>query len=117
MFKEQMNKFKDLVLKKVEESKGQGKTNKRKIENLVVFLIILIVTLIIINSILKSDKVDTKEEQSPYKILAENEEKQTKAESTELETKLEKILETMTGVRKSKSFSYIYKFSRNNTNV
>lgn len=61
MFKEQMNKIKSLYLKKT-EGKGEekeerlkegGKTNKRKIENMAVFLIILIVTLIAINAILK----------------------------------------------------------------
>ena len=61
MFKEQINKIKSLYLKKT-EGKGEekeerlkegGKTNKRKIENMAVFLIILIVTLIAINAILK----------------------------------------------------------------
>jgi len=56
-----MNKIKSLYLKKT-EGKGEekeerlkegGKTNKRKIENMAVFLIILIVTLIAINAILK----------------------------------------------------------------
>lgn len=109
MFKEQMNKYKSLILKKVEDLKGEGKTNKRKIENLVVFLIILIVTLIAINAILKSDEVDTKEEKSPYKVLAEEKiEEDYGNDSTYLETKLENILETMVGVRKSKSVSYIY---------
>ena len=75
MFKEQMNKIKGLILKKVEESKGEVKNNKRKIENLVVFLIILIVTLIAINAILKNDDVDTNQEQSPYKVLAEKDPK------------------------------------------
>ena len=53
MFKEQMNKLKSLIIKNTNEE-GQGKkTNKRKIENLVFFLVILIVTLIAINTILR----------------------------------------------------------------
>lgn len=61
MFKEQMNKIKSLYLKKTDEKtdpkdeklEEKGKTNKRKIENMAVFLVILIVTLIAINGILK----------------------------------------------------------------
>lgn len=51
MFKEQMNKLKSLIAKNTNDE--GGKTNKRKIENLVFFLIILIVTLIAINTILR----------------------------------------------------------------
>lgn len=108
MFKEHIDKVKDLFLKKVENSKIAGKISKRKVENLVVFLVILIITIIAINSILKDDKKETKEEQSPYKVLAEMDIKQNESNNTELETKLENILETMVGVRKSKSLSYIY---------
>lgn len=53
MFKEQMNKLKSLVIKNTSEEGESGKTNKRKIENLVFFLVILIVTLIAINTILR----------------------------------------------------------------
>lgn len=75
MFKEQMNKIKSLVLKKVDDYKGKEIPNKRKVENLVVFLIILIITIIAINSIIKNDKPKTKDEQSPYKILADSDTK------------------------------------------
>lgn len=101
MFKEQMNKLKNLITKKTEKQEGEktkDKTNKRKIENLVAFLVILIITLIAINSILGDDEVDSKEEHSPYKVLAETQ-KTKENEDDELEKRLEKILETMVGVR------------------
>lgn len=100
MFKEQLDKIKSLMQKKIGEGKKEDKTNKKKVENLIFFLIVLIVTLIAINAILKQEETDTKEEQSPYKILADKEENKQN-DSTELETKIGKILETMAGVRQS----------------
>lgn len=97
MFKEQMNKIKDMFSKKTENGE-KPKSEKRKIENLIVFLIILIVTLIAINTILKgNDKNTLDSTNNPYKELAEvtpkkNEEKQ------ELEGRLENILGKMVGV-------------------
>ena len=99
MFKEQMNKIKSLIIKKPEECKEDDKTKKRKIENLVAFLIILIITLIAINAILGgSNKKESKEEdQGAFKVLAEKE-KNSKVDD-ELEERLENILTTMVGVR------------------
>lgn len=76
MFKEQMNKLKKLLVKKAatnDENPKVSTPNKRKIENLAVFLIILIVTLIAINAILSgNDKpAQDKKEDSNYKILAD----------------------------------------------
>ena len=118
MFKEQMNKIKALIIKNTKEDNGNS---KKKIENLVFFLIILIITIIIINVILKGDKKETKQEDdSLYKELAKastftnvNEKKS----DDELEKRLQDILETMTGVRKNKSFSYIFKIKRSSSNV
>lgn len=105
MFKEQMNKIKSLVLKKTDESEeGEKpvKTNKRKIENLVVFLVIAIVTLITINAILSNGEKDVKkDEDDSYKILADIEKSNKNNYDDELEKRLENILETMVGVRKS----------------
>ena len=74
MIKDQINKFKSLILKKQTKKEKKihfGKPNKRKIENLVVFLIILIITLIVINSILNDKEVDVKkDDDSSYKVLA-----------------------------------------------
>lgn len=109
MFKEQMNKFKSL-LKKDKESDEKGKAGKKKIENLVAFLIILIITLIIINMILKEDETNEEAINSPYKELAteDNPKKEEESSYNELEVKIEKILETMSGVRKCKCVSYIF---------
>ncbi len=114
MIKEQMNKIKKMFTKmpkekeevvvEVEEEKPKGKLNKKKTENLVAFLIILIVTLIAINTILKKDSPSAKDEDSensPYKVLADMQVSKNNDYSDELETRLEKILETMVGVRKS----------------
>ena len=110
MFKEQMNKIKDLIVKNTYNGNETNK-DKKKIENLVFFLIILIITLIAINTILKkggTDKSNTIE--SPYKELAKEAmiSSSTNSSSDELEKKLETILSTMAGVRKSKCFSYIF---------
>ena len=99
MFKEQMNKIKDMFFKKTSEGE-KPKNEKRKIENLVFFLIILIVTLIAINTIIKGkDKNVGDSENSPYKELAETVTK-TDVKKEELEDKLENILGKMSGVRK-----------------
>lgn len=111
MFKEQMNKIKSLIAVKPENSEGEKqKPNKRKIENLVVFLVILIITLIAINTILKKDKEKDsgQSEQNPYKVLADLKDNQNENYDDELEKRLENILETMVGVRKSKCTNYIY---------
>lgn len=92
------NKIQDFIKKKT------GKENKKSIENLVVFLILLIITVIAINTIWKKD--EKQEDKSPsYKVLAE----ETKQESNileeteyDLEKRLEDILYKMTGVGKVK---------------
>ena len=86
------------------KSKYQGKTDKKKIESLVVLVIILIVTLIAINLIWSGDsnsKNDTKEEDSlGYKRLAEYVSDDNESTEDELEAKLEGILSKMEGVGK-----------------
>lgn len=107
MFKEQMNKIKSLIIKKPENGEEIDKTKKRKIENLVAFLVILIITLIVINAILGGNiKQESKEEQGAYKVLAEKE-KNTKSDD-KLEERLENILTTMVGVRQGKCINNIY---------
>lgn len=119
MFKEQMNRIKALIVRNTYEE-GGGRFDKKKIENLVVFLIILIVTLIVINTILNGDKKDKNEtRESLYKELASetsvNTSKSSKAD--ELEERIEHILGTMSGVRQSKCFSYIFAVFRSCCNV
>lgn len=106
MFKEQMNKIKSLISKKEEDS--TNKNGKKKIDNLFAFLIILIITLIAINFILKSDEPKSENVNSPYKELAEEGRKEEENIDDELETRIENILGTMSGVRKSKSTCYIF---------
>lgn len=119
MFKEQMNKLKNLIFKpKIKQDEdGENKTNKRKIENLVVFVIILIITLIVINTILGKNKNSDDEVDSGYKTLAIRDSDDGKIEEDELEKKLEAILETIDGVRKCKGANHICKFKRNYANV
>lgn len=108
MFKEQMNKLKDILVKNPME-RPEGKKDKKKIENLVAFLIILIITLIAINAILKDDKKKEENIDSAYKELAQDLKITDKSsKQDELEEKIESILETMSGVRKSKSISHIF---------
>ena len=94
MFKEQMNKLKNMFFKKKEEE--DDKTGSKKIENLVVFLILLIIVIIAINYILNEDKSEVQNEESAYKFLANN--NQNEKEDDSLEKRLEKILGTISGV-------------------
>ena len=107
MFKEQMNKIKSLKSNK-KEGDSTKKKKKKKIDNLFAFLIILIITLIAINFILKSDEPKSENVDSPYKELAEEGRKEEENVDDELETRIENILGTMSGVRKSKSTCYIF---------
>ena len=97
MLKEKFQKVMDLI--KVKEGE---QNNKKKIENLVVFVIIMIVTIIIVNAILNGENDKGKEGQKEEtKVLAtttsiiENEVKED-----ELETKLKNILSKIDGVGK-----------------
>lgn len=94
MLKEQMSKIKEIF-------KNQDGNNKRKIENLVVFAIILIITIIIINAIC-NDNTDKKNNTSDMQNnsnlkLAELEDVE-EDETTDLEKKLEEILKNINGV-------------------
>lgn len=87
---------------------GDVKPNKKRMENLVAFLIILIITLIVMNTILNGDKKNKNEtKESLYKELA-TDDKTSSANADDLEERIEHILGTMSGVRKSKCFSYIF---------
>lgn len=92
MFKEKLKKIKSML---------QGKDDKRKIENIVVFIVILVITIIIINTIWTNESEKETEDLSGYKVLAEkvSNEKNDEKE-VNLETKLENILSKMDGVGK-----------------
>ena len=98
MFKEQINKVKALITKDSNDY-SNIKNDRKKIENLVFFLIILIITLMVIKTITNGNKKDNNEsKESIYKELA-NESSSTISKGDELETRIEKILGTMSGVR------------------
>ncbi len=74
-----------------------------KIENIVVLIVILIITTIAINYILKEDKSTTKNENTTNtKILADIEENEIN--KPDLQSNLEKILSTIKGVGKVNVF-------------
>lgn len=78
---------------------GDG-SNKKKIENLVFLIVILIVTILIINFILKSDKSSVKEEKSTEKVLASVDISNDEPLGNDTQKQLEKILSTIKGVGK-----------------
>lgn len=91
-------KIQNSVKKKVQGS------NKKNIENLVIFLILLIITIIAINVIWNKEE-EEKENTANYKILAENTINSSNISEDmeyDLEDKLEDILSKMTGVGKVK---------------
>ena len=81
--------------------KTQG-NNKKSIENLVVFLILLIITVIAINMIWSKDEEQAEEENPSYKVLASKDENSNIIENDEydLQTDLEDILAKMHGIGK-----------------
>lgn len=103
--------FKDKLKKIVGNSEGQG-NNKRKIENLVFLVIILIITVVIINYVWSGEKSSNKKvTNSMGKQLATANNNQTLAssqynntESISLEEKLEDILSKIEGVGSVKVF-------------
>jgi len=90
-------KIKSLVAKKTEGN------NKKTVENLVVFLVLLIITIISINVIWGEEKKKNENpSQDEYKVLAQDVNISTISENEEynLENKLEDILSKISGVGK-----------------
>lgn len=98
MLEEQKKKLKEIF------SMKPGANNKRKIENLVVFVILLIITLIIINSVWSVDKKENQKLQNTTdKVLAKEDAQEANIEQTtssDLEEKLKNILQKIEGVGK-----------------
>lgn len=101
MFKDKLQIIKSKFNK---ESEGN---NKRKIENLVVFLVLLIITIIAINTIWGSENKETKKEENntSYKQLAQDINNNINSNSEQLteynlEQSLEDILSKIAGVGK-----------------
>lgn len=77
------------------------KSGKRKIENLIVFIVILVITIILINIILNED--ENKNNPSSGKVLAQTSNNESSTDQTsDLEEKLEDILQNINGVGKVK---------------
>ena len=89
-------KIKNFINKKTEGN------NKKNIENLVVFLILLIITVIAINMIWSNDEEQAEEDTPSYKVLASKDENSNIIEDDEydLQTELEDILSKMDGIGK-----------------
>lgn len=87
-------KIKNFVTKKTEGN------NKKNIENLVVFLILLIITVIAINMIWSKDEDQPEEEEASYKVLASENSNITENTEYDLQTELEDILSKMDGIGK-----------------
>ena len=92
--------FKD----KLKELTNGAGNNKKKIENLVFLIVIFVVTILIINFILKSDKSSIKEEKNTNKVLALSEPTNEENSNNEMQNELEKILGTIKGVGKVKVY-------------
>ena len=105
MFKE---KWKALQEKYFKKDADGDKDHKRKIENLVVFVILIIVTLIVINQIWNEQeegKQSMQNEEVDDKVLASQEITEnmvSSSSSTDLENSLETILGNIEGVGKVK---------------
>ena len=85
---------------KLKEFINEQGNNKKKIENLVFLIVILIATILIINFILKSDKSSVKEEKSTNKTLATTDNLNDETLDNDTQKQLEKILSTIKGVGK-----------------
>lgn len=101
MIKEKLEKLKEKLNNK------EGESSKKTIENLVVFAIILIITIVAINYIWSGDKKNTKTNDESNKKLATEEntvgtEIQEVSVLDNMETKLENILSNIKGVGKTK---------------
>lgn len=79
----------------MEKFKKIFKDKNKKIENLVVFLIILVITLIIINNIIKEDEVEQTPDYSNAELASTYSQE---VSSDSLEQKLENILTKIDGV-------------------
>lgn len=89
-------------IKSLVEQKTKGDT-KKTIENLIVFLVLLVITIIAINLIWGDSKKDnTSQGQEEYRVLAEEINNSNIYENTtyNLEKELEKILSKISGVGK-----------------
>lgn len=96
----------NLYLINKDSKKSKGVSNKRKIENIATFIVLLVVTVIMINKILKNDSQSGKDSKSSsnYKTFVDSKVKTDSVEvsnldiQNDLEQELEEILTKMEGV-------------------
>lgn len=88
-------------IKSLVKNKMKG-NNKKTIENLIVFLVLLIITIIAINLIWGEKETSENSIQEGYKVLAQNVNNSNNSENKEynLENELEDILSKIVGVGK-----------------
>ena len=84
----------------LEKIKNIFNNKEKRIENLVSFLVILVITLIVINKILKGDNKSSKNYKNETGVELATETVSTSNNSDDLELKLEKILSKINGVGK-----------------
>ena len=92
MIKETVTKIKERFLKKNEGN------DKKTIENLIVFIIILIVTIVMINYIWNDESKEEVEYNTNTKILASEETENKIFNENDMESRLENILKKIKGV-------------------
>lgn len=85
----------------LEKLKEMFNKKNKKIENLIFLLVLLIITLVCINYIMKDNEPEMEDKYADA-VLAN-----AKNTSTSLETRIENILSEINGVRKSFCTSYI----------
>lgn len=86
-------------LKNLISSKNKENTNnKKQIENLAIFVIILVITVIAINYIWKEDEEDEKEYTTNEKLATADKVDSNESVEYDLEKRLENILKSMEGV-------------------
>ena len=96
MFKEKLQKIK-------EKNSEDNSNGKKKMENIVVFIIIMIITIVAINYIWSGDKKEKVTTDTNKKLAAtENETIETPVVEEGIEQKLENILSNIKGVGKTK---------------
>lgn len=77
------------------------KDSKKKTENLIAFLIILVITLIIINKIISNDKEERDySNETGVQLVTETQNNEVEIDNNDLKIKLENILSQMNGVGK-----------------
>jgi hypothetical protein len=91
MFKERLEKFKDNM------TRSDNQNNKKKVENLVVGILIIIITVIAINTIL-SDSKKSKQGKQTNAVANTISEEESNINGNKLEERLEGILSKISGV-------------------